>query len=365
MTIAAEREPKRGLKALLRQPFAWWFGELRALWDDTARRLDLGRNRIAIEAGERYWIVRRGQRVLGQLDRGLPENDGLAGLTDLIPETLRRRPLTVEIPPERVLAKRIILPAEARRELDRILEFESARHFPFPAERVFFCHRIVGPGGLSRAFASAPLAVELIAVPREVVVELREAIAAAGLHLGTVAVAGAGDEGPVLLPRAAIGDRAPRLKRLDRVLVGLVAALALAAVVSTPLAQHLRITRVERRIAELRPRAEAALARREHAERAAAGAAAVLHFRDSRPPLVAVLDALTRAVPDGAWLTALDLSGRELVIDGLSPSAAATALALERSGAFAGITFRSAITRDPANGLERFELGAKIKEAKR
>lgn len=365
MTIAAERKPKRGPKALVEAPLAWWLGELRAFWDETARRLDSGRNRIAIEAGERYWIVRRGERVLGQLDRELPDDSGPAQLAEMVPAALRHRRLFVEIPPERVLAKRIVLPAEARRELDRILEFEAARHFPFPAERVFFCHRLAGPGGLSRAFASGPLAIELIAVPREVVAEIRQTTAAAGLRLGAVTVGGAAGGEPVPLPRAALGDRTPRLARFDRALLGLVAALALAAVVSMPLAQHLRLARIESRIAALRPRAEAALARREHAQRAASGEAAVLHLRGSRPPLVAVLDALTRAVPDGAWLTALDLSGRDLVIDGLSPSAAGTALALERSGAFAGIAFRSAITRDPASGLEHFELGATVKEETR
>lgn len=371
MTIAAERKPKRGrLKTAALSPFAWWLGELRALWDEAARRLDHGRrNAIAIEAGERYWIVRRGQRVLGQLDRGV--SDGIAGgddgspLAGLIPAALRSRPMTVEIPPERVLSKRITLPAEARAELARILEFESARHFPFPAERVFFCHRIAAGGGLSRAFAARPIAVELIAVPRDIVAEIRAVLAAAGLRLGGVAVAGSAGEERLYLPREAVGERAPVLTALDRALVGFVALLAAAAIVSTPLSQHLRLARLESEIAALRPHAEAALARREQTERTLRAEAAVLHLSRSRPPLVAILDALTQAIPDGAWLTSLDLSGRDLVIDGLSPSAADTAIALERSSAFAKIEFRSPITRDPATGLEHFELGATAQGEKR
>ena len=44
----------------------------------------------------------------------------------------------------------------------------------------------------------------------------------------------------------------------------------------------------------------------------------------------------------------LSVTGRDVVLDGLSPSAAATALALERSRVVTGITFRSPMTRATA-----------------
>ncbi|MFZ2003569.1 MAG: PilN domain-containing protein, partial [Stellaceae bacterium] len=81
--------------------------------------------------------------------------------------------------------------------------------------------------------------------------------------------------------------------------------------------------------------------------------------RAGRPPLVAALDALSRDLPDGAWLLSLSISGRDVVMDGLAPSAAAVALTLEKGHAVTGIVFRSPITRE-TSGLEHFQLGATL-----
>ncbi len=114
----------------------------------------------------------------------------------------------------------------------------------------------------------------------------------------------------------------------------------------------------------LKPKAQAALDTRAQQQREAAQTASPLRLKAARPPLVAVLSELTKAVPDGSWLMSLSISGRELVMDGLSPSAAATALALEQSRVFTNIVFRSPISRDPQTGLERFQLSAAIAEPK-
>src|SRR5438552_2736460 len=82
-----------------------------------------------------------------------------------------------------------------------------------------------------------------------------------------------------------------------------------------------------------------------------------------RPPLVAVLDTLSRELPDGSWLTSLSIAGREMLIEGLSPSATAIALALGRNPNFANVLFRAPTARDVATGLEHFQLGATLAEA--
>jgi hypothetical protein len=64
-------------------------------------------------------------------------------------------------------------------------------------------------------------------------------------------------------------------------------------------------------------------------------------------------------LPDGAWLLSLSIIGRDVVLDGLAPSAAAIALALEKSHDVSDIVFRSAITRE-TSGLEHFQLGASL-----
>jgi len=346
MTIAAPHHAK----SLAERALGWWLGELAGLARDAARAAGLAsRGAVTITAGERYWTVRDQRRLIGRIDRA--GEDGARALAALIPEAARRRPVAVEIPPERVLSRIVHFPPGARGELDRIVGFEIARHFPFPASRVFFRHRIVGR-------ADAPtLAVEIVAVPRDIVAEIGAGLAAAGLCAGAVAALPQGGAEPLPLPREALG---PARRPLRPILA--LAGLAAAALLSCPLAQHVRLAALDREIAALKPQAAAALRARERDRRDGERLAALVRLRGSRPPLIAVLDRLSRAVPDGSWLQSLSLSGRELIIDGLSPSAATIVLALEHGGGLSDIVFRAPITRE-AGGLEHFQLGATVAEA--
>ncbi|HZK92290.1 MAG TPA: PilN domain-containing protein [Stellaceae bacterium] len=354
MTIAANRPIKTARsRAVLGRALGWWLAELRACRDDLRRYAAArGRRGMTIEAGERYWLLRQGQRPIGQID--VRAGDA-AGLSRLIPPAARRRAVIVEIPPERALAKIVSFPAGAKGQLDRILGFEIARHFPFPADRVYFQHRVVGEGD----DGTSAIAVEIVAVPREIVDGICLTLAENGLRPAAIAVAGAADAKPLFLPTATLAvvrrDAAPATR-----LLGFAAFLAgLAVLVSWPLAQRAELNSLDREIAALKPRAEMALRSGEAERRVGARSAAILALRAGRPPLVAALDALSRAVPDGSWLLSLSISAREMVLDGLSPSAASVALALEKSRDVTGIVFRSPINRE-ASGLEHFQLGATL-----
>ena len=358
MSIAGNPPLKEtGARAWAGRALGWWVGELRALYDAAARRLEAAsRTTITIEAGERYWILRRGGQSVGHIDWG-QEDVALAreNLHHALGAGRNRRAVVVEIPPECVLSKVISLPAGAHRELDRILEFEIGRHFPFPAERVFFRHRLL-PRGAPGAESGLP--VEIVAVPRETVGAIVDELAAIGVRPSGVAVISAGSETPLFLPGSVLG--APATTHVNRPLVIAVGLLALGTLASWPLAQQVRLGAIERETAALKPRAEAALRMREREHKEAERSSAILRLRAGRPSMVAVLDMVTREVPDGSWLLSLSVNGREVVLDGLSPSAATIALALERSGGLTGIVFRSPITREPASGLEHFQLGATL-----
>lgn len=355
MSIAADHS--RGARALIERAIHWWLGELQATWRDLGwvTAAIRTRNDLVLEAGERYWVLRHRQRPLGQIDRSVADAEEMTReLRHLLGD--RRRQLVVEIPAERALVKRIHLPAMARGEIGRVLRFEVARHFPFPAERVYFSHRVLG----ARDPASRAIEIELVAVPREIVADILHRLRAADLHVKAVAVVGTGGTTAIALPVAAAGRRP--LGRGERGLMLLLAALAVGALVSPILHDRLRLAAAERETEALEPRAKARADAREEQQRLAARIAGPLRLKSSRQPMVALLDELTKAVPDGSWLQSLSLSGHELVIDGLSPSAATLALALEKSRSFTKVTFRSPIARDPATGLEHFQLSASIAE---
>jgi hypothetical protein len=324
MTIAANR-PLKGARsrAFLNRALGWWLRELRGFRDDLRRFAAAHSKRsVTIEAGERYWMLRQGSRPIGQIDTKLGDTAQSLRLT--LPVG-RRRPIIVEIPPERALAKTIVLPAGAKGQLDRIIGFEIARHFPFPAERVYYQHRSVGKveGG------SGAVTVEIVAVPREVVDGICLALSDAGVRPTAIAVAADAEAKPLFLP----------------------------------LAQQAELESIDREIAVLKPRAEVTLRAGEAERRIGERSAAILALSAGRPPLVAALAALSRDLPDGAWLLSLSIAGREVVLDGLAPSAATVALALEKTHDLSSTVFRSPITRE-TSGLEHFQLGATLSEVK-
>ncbi len=362
MSIAANR-PIEGARTWANRAFRWWVAELRAAYVDATRHLrSIRGNSFTIEAGEHYWQVRRGQHVLGAIEcaritsAALRDIPGLAGS---IPGVV-----TIEIPPERVLSKTITLPATAESRLDRIIAFEMARHFPFAAERVFFSYRVNGRGAATSASGPAPLAVEIAAVPREIVFAIADELASAGFRANAFALVPAPNASPMFLAPDRLIPMLPAApsQRALRIAVGF---LAMAAVISWPVAQQVRLAMMDREIAVLKPAAELALRTRTQFRRAADQEAAISRLRSDRSPLVAVLDLLSREVPDGAWLISLSIGEREVVLDGLAPSAATIALALQRNPGFSNISFRSPIARDAATGLEHFRLGAILAEPKR
>jgi len=126
------------------------------------------------------------------------------------------------------------------------------------------------------------------------------------------------------------------------------------------LAQWQELVGIQREITALKPRADAAAKQREQDRRRAQQNAAVVRLRTERPALVGLLDELTRTLPSNSWLTALSVAGRDVLLEGLSPSAAKLALTLANNPVFATAAFRAPISRDPVSGLERFQLAITI-----
>src|SRR3982750_980046 len=93
-------------------------GELRAAWDDAVRRLHAGGGAaLTIEAGERYWVLRRKQRPIGQIDREYSDQDECRHLLTESVVAAGSPAILVEIPPERVLSKIVSRSEEHTSEL--------------------------------------------------------------------------------------------------------------------------------------------------------------------------------------------------------------------------------------------------------
>jgi general secretion pathway protein L len=78
------------------------------------------------------------------------------------------------------------------------------------------------------------------------------------------------------------------------------------------------------------------------------------------PSVVIVLDALSIALPDDAYLTEMRLEGDKLVIAGVAHDAAKLIQDMEQSPSFSQATFTAPTTRAPEDRGESFRIEAHV-----
>jgi general secretion pathway protein L len=341
----------------------WWLEAIGELGGELLSVLRLvSPAALAVELTDRGWVLIReagaSRAALGTIDAERLDDDALRRTFRRLLRRDAPEPAALLLPASAVLTRVIRLPAAAAADLPSILDFEIARHTPFTADRAYYRHRIVGRGA-----TAGTIDVELCAAPRDLVDGALRRLAVAGLTIDSVTAAGTKPRERrrrSLMPLAASRTRGRR--RARRVLTVAAAAALVAALISPIVAAELRLTTLDRALDELRPTTDRALAERERSLRASAALDAVMTARRATPPVIETLLALTRALPDGSFLSSLQLTGRELVIEGASPAAAALARPLETIGPGARVVYRAPITRDPQTGLEQFQFGITLAE---
>lgn len=344
----------------------WWLGELDDAWSDirVALRLAPAGDAVVVEASAEAFVVWRGagpaRRLLGRLKRPAREHasidpnlwSALAGA---------RGGIVVEVPAADTLTRSLRVPAASRADLSRLLRFELAKHLPFPVEEACWYFRDPGPQR-----ASGFHEVEVTVAPLALVAAIRDELAALAVPVAAFVAAdlpGAARAGTSFLAPSRPAGRGGAWLRNAALILALVAGAASLA--SPLLADHARLERLARESALLEPAASRGLAVREEAARDRERVEALRRLRAARPAAIETMALLSDAIADGSWLVSLSLTGSEIVLDGRSPSAAALAAALERTGRFERVTFRAPIARDPTTGLERFQISAILAEVAR
>lgn len=262
--------------------------------------------------------------------------------------------------PKHFLFRPLELPRRAGEFLDGIVRSQIDRLTPWNMQDAVFgyTHPI--------EIANDRIALTVAATARAVVAPYLEAIA--GLGVQSVCVLAPGDDMDPASPPIKVAEQSTRgggdLPRLQHALLAaLLIAVAITAVVAgtaTIYAQNLQSEHddVSRRIAEQR----AAM----HAGREApTGAAVAQHALEQRkqeaPSIVIVIEALSRVLPDYAYLTELRVEGDKLQIVGVTRDAPSLIPLLEQSSHFTHATFFAPTTRSQNDPGERFHIEAKIR----
>lgn len=265
-----------------------------------------------------------------------------------------RAPLELSLPSAPVLRKHLTLPLGARANLDSLLGFEIERETPFASDEIYWAYEIARE---DRALGR--LDVELVVIPRSSVDPILNAARRAGLTPACVEVTRA-DGLPITIGLA--GGSPMQQRGEQRRLVGLAAAtgaLALLALTLPLVRQQFQMADTRSKIETLTAPAEEAATLRRSIDRAAAASAFLAGEQTRSGNTLAALAAVTQAIPDTTYLTALSLRSGHLTLTGLSPQAAALVGSLATSRVFRDPAFASPVVQADG-GLELFTISVTL-----
>ena len=250
-----------------------------------------------------------------------------------------------------VLLQTIHLPVAAARNLSAVVGYELDRYTPFEADRLYFVAR-------QERRTPTQLQVMLVAILRERLDQILSDCAALGLQPHRVDV---GDLGIDLLPAPLRPRPRPPGKGLQRSLPWLCGALLIAAmllwlndrqrVLDT---MYDSVQQQKAQVAEVHALRQQLLATR--------GAVQYLTRRKvAQPPLVALLDDLTRCLPADTWLDQLDIKGSEIAFSGQSAKASALITRIKGCHRLDNAQFEGVIQPDARSGKDQFALRAHLR----
>ncbi|MCR4297876.1 MAG: PilN domain-containing protein [Gallionella sp.] len=342
----------------------WWFGELSA----TARQMLPGASKPAME---RWALVKingslvtfsrvvhgkaaeQGRLDMASLDANGQKQAFQSELNKIIP---LKDGIALCLPEERVLCKKLSLPPAAEENLRQVIAFEMDRHTPFNAGQVYFDYRL--------ARRDKQLEISLAVAPRDAVDEPLRQLAAWGAQASAVLVAGDATDDTQwnLLPDGL------RQKRKDTRLPRLNAALASGVAVLLCIALALPIWQKRETVLALQPllnnaheQAEAAENLRRQLEAMMAEYDYLLDKKRESPPVVAVLEDVTRLLPDDTWVQQFNLNGKEMQIHGETASSSKLAGLFEQAKTLHDASFRAPLTKGQGANSERFQLAAETR----
>lgn len=341
-----------GVRGFLR----WWGGAL-ATWLPARWRnlFGLAHDRLLLSVqGSDVRLLRQAQGDMAELAT-LPLPLDANALDQLLPPSLAALPRWLLLPAAQVLRRSLTLPAAAGERLREVVGFEIDRQTPFSAAQVHYDARVLGRRG-------DQLETELVAVPRAA---LDRALAQLGTLAGALAGADVVDAqgraiGVNLLPATARSRREDPMRRWNLIL----AATAVLALVAAGW-QLLHNRRAAADAFAHKIEAQAGNARRVAMQREqltslVEGQAFLDRRRAELPPAIAVLDEVTRRLPDDSYLEKLSIEGNQLVLIGLSGNAPALVGRLEGAPIWRKPALTGALQTDPTTRRDRFSLTAEL-----
>lgn len=274
---------------------------------------------------------------------------------DKVIAKLGRQPVGIAVRADQVLRKALTLPLAARGNIDQVVRFEMDRQTPYTADQVFFQ---LGKEHVERASLSLQLAV----LPKHGVERTLARVRAWGLELHGIAILDEldGRRGYLnFLPKAlrpVTGRFWPWIYAgLATLTVALVAALLLVPVWQ----KHQLAMALMPMVGQAEREAKSVSALKENLSTLLGQHNHLIEKRLTTTPTVAILEELTKLLPDNTWAQLVEIRGHEVMVQGETGSSSRLVSLFARSRLLGEANHKSPLVKIQ-NDLERFQLAIAV-----
>ena len=289
-----------------------------------------------------------------------------AGATADVSRAAHNSFVVFEFPSDKVVMRRITVPAQARKFLSGVIRNQIERLSPWPANGVVY-----GFAAEAGAGDAAVVEVRILMAARADVDAARQDLAALGLPIDRIVAHGsdteAADEtpaGPVTLWSRLAETSPDTLGSVVRAIgIGIAASVAVGLLVSSWALLSAASIRDESEEVAGRSRV---LQRQVQTGRTAASMASIpleeraWLLKETSISSVILIEALSRALPESAYVNEIRLEKESLRIMGLADDVPALLAPLERSKHMTDVHFFAPTARGPDGKLFRFSIEARV-----
>ena len=282
-----------------------------------------------------------------------------SGLAAALASAGSRHFITLELPADEIVLQRITVPAQAREFLRGIVRNQIERLSPWPLDQVVF-----GFDVSASPMDPEALDARVLMTSRGNVEAARAELAAMGVAADRIVAREDGGAPPVTVWSRFDSGSGRGLERTGQlVAVAVLAAVAVSAVLSAW--SLVSASAIEAQSEEAAART-ATLQRQLQPSRTSAvsptadPAERAWFLKETSPSGVIVLETLSRALPDTAYVTELSLQKSIVRLVGLTSDAPSLIAPLEHFGQFAEVRFFAPTTRGPDGRLFWFHIEARV-----
>lgn len=348
--------------------FRWWTRELIFLIPDRIKQLVSDRRGIIILRPEgdqfllAYWFEGT-EKPLVRIDR---DETGIAKYKELLAsdERLQKADLILRLTRKYAIQKELSLPVAAKENLYQVVTYELSRYSPFSADHAYYAVK-----ALDVVNEPGQLRVVLILTAREVLDTFYRDLKTFGIYPKFVDYEDApndldGNETPYnLLPEALREKTDNTAQLIHGLLMGMVALLMLAALALPVLFESQAVDKLKEQITAIERDAKNTKSLQAEVDALVDETKELIDKKTEKPPVVEILDTLSKLIKDDTWLAYAQYSSGQLQVQGESPAASTLISVLEASDIFANAKFVSPVTRDNVTKLERFQITVDITKA--